>query len=289
MRKFRFLTIVALLATFAFATSAFADSDRETFRGCMTGTNDNYVLRASDGTLYRLHSDKDINEHVNEMVEVKGKVENQKREKEAKRDVAAEQQAGIEIPKFGIDVHDIKTISKGCAALGAQNTASNSTLPAQTGEAASATTTTTTTTTVPAQAGVSAGVSTQAAPAAQAGAVAGAAGTTAGVAAGAAREQQMSDGKHFTGCLTGTEDNYLLRADDGSLYRLHSDKDIDEHVGKRVLVMGSIDNEQRERKAQEMSASEAAANVDVPKTGINVEDIKTISNDCTATPQQPKQ
>src|SRR6266404_2611807 len=40
------------------------DKDEQLFKGCIGGSKDNYTLAAQDGTTYRLHSDKDIAEHV---------------------------------------------------------------------------------------------------------------------------------------------------------------------------------------------------------------------------------
>ena len=256
----------ALLAVFCFTQSALAD---DTWRGCLTGTKDNYVLRSVDGNLYRLHSSDDIKTHVGQMVEVKGHVKNKDRDKSALNQTAAAQSAGVTIPTIGIDVEHLKSLSASCPAmLNEKAGLSGEVAP---GGVASTTTTTTTTTTVPAT-GVAAGVS---------GAVA--EGASGGVQAGVAEESGKY--QHFTGCVTGTNDNYMLRADDGMLYRLHSDKDIHEHVGDRVDVRGRIDNQKREREARVNGNSEAEAGVQVPKTGINVEDIKTISRGCNLPPQ----
>jgi hypothetical protein len=108
------------------------DSQQTSFRGCLAGTNDNYVLRdEATGKLYRLHSDKDIQEHVGDMVEVKGTIDDKKRENEAKVQDNAAQQAGIEIPTSGINVEDLKTVSKGCGEAKAnQPTAAHQPAPA---------------------------------------------------------------------------------------------------------------------------------------------------------------
>ena len=90
--------------------------DRSNFRGCLAGTKDNYVLRdEASGKLYRLHSDKDLNEHVGDVVEVRGDIDNDPREREAQTQASSARQAGIEIPTAAIDVDDVKTVSKGCA------------------------------------------------------------------------------------------------------------------------------------------------------------------------------
>ena len=252
-----------LLAGLFVAQTALAD---DTFRGCLTGTKDNYVLRSVDGNLYRLHSSDDIKKHVGQMVEVQGHVKNKDRDKAALSQNAAAQNAGVTIPTVGIDVEHISGISGSCPAA-----TSAAVSPAPGATVSSTTTTTTTTTTEPA-AGVTSGVAT---------------GVSAGVSGGMQSGVATESGKyeHFTGCLTGSKDNYLLRADDGSLYRLHSDKDINEHVNARVDVRGRIDNKDRDRQAQVNAPVEAQAGVSVPKAGINVEDIKTISGACTTAPQ----
>jgi hypothetical protein len=51
----------------------------------------------------------------------------------------------------------------------------------------------------------------------------------------------------YSGCLSGSKDNYTLTTDDGKTFRLHSDKDINEHVGKRVEIRGSIKQEGADR------------------------------------------
>lgn len=83
------------------------DTNEPLFKGCVTGTKDNYVLTDEKGDKYRLHSDKDINEHLNTMVEVRGtvKAEGVDSQKTAASDNAKD-----------LDVADIKTVSKGCSA-----------------------------------------------------------------------------------------------------------------------------------------------------------------------------
>jgi hypothetical protein len=83
------------------------DTNEPLYTGCLTGTKDNYLLTGEKGDKYRLHSDKDINEHVNTMVEVRGtvKTEGVDSQKTAASDNAKD-----------LDVADIKTVSKGCSA-----------------------------------------------------------------------------------------------------------------------------------------------------------------------------
>lgn len=83
-----------------------ADSDSQVFKGCVAGTKDNYTLTDETGKQFRLHSDKDINEHVGNMVEVKGKMKKEGADSQATSTATLQQ----------IDVDDIKDVSKGCAA-----------------------------------------------------------------------------------------------------------------------------------------------------------------------------
>jgi len=95
MRNSPRVTIAALLFFGLCLPAAMAKDN--TFTGCLAGTDDNYVLRTSDGALYRLHSDKDLDEHTGNMVEVKGTLEQDKREKEAQVQSKAAENAGIEV------------------------------------------------------------------------------------------------------------------------------------------------------------------------------------------------
>lgn len=236
MRVFYRFLAAALLLTGLMATQAFAD---DTFRGCLAGTKDNYVLRSVDGNLYRLHSDDDIKNHVGEFIEVKGHVKNKDRDKDALRENRINQEAGVTVPTVGIDVSHIKTLSNTCADM-PNRTAALSNAP---------------------EAGVSSAVAD---------------GVAGGVSPGVATDDSGKY-QHYTGCLSGTHDNYFLRADDGNMYRLHSDKDIHEHVGERVDIRGRIDNKKRDENAQ---ATAAATGISTEAAGINVEDIKTIAKGC---------
>jgi len=83
------------------------DKDEQLFKGCIGGTKDNYTLTAQDGTTYRLHSDKDITEHVGQSVELRGTVKPEGADKSA--------QAGTAPQQKEIDVADIKTVAKSCS------------------------------------------------------------------------------------------------------------------------------------------------------------------------------
>jgi hypothetical protein len=108
------LTLACGVSVVPYASAG--EVDRSNFRGCLAGTKDNYVIRdEASGKLYRLHSDKDLDEHVGNVVEVKGDIDNDPREREAQTQASSAQQAGIEVPTAAIDVDDVKTMSKGCA------------------------------------------------------------------------------------------------------------------------------------------------------------------------------
>jgi Protein of unknown function (DUF5818) len=84
------------------------DKDQQLFKGCLDGTKDNYTLTAEDGKTYRLHSDKDINEHVGHQVELRGTIKAEGADRPD--DVSAGAAGGQEI-----DVADVKMISESCA------------------------------------------------------------------------------------------------------------------------------------------------------------------------------
>lgn len=95
------------------------DMNEPLFKGCVSGTKDNYVLTAEDGRQFRLHSDKDINEYVGKYVEIRGSV---KKEKVDRPDSA--QTGGTKFSEM--DVADIKNVDgKTCPA--ASETSSMST------------------------------------------------------------------------------------------------------------------------------------------------------------------
>lgn len=83
------------------------DTDQPVFKGCLSGEKDNYTLTDESGKTYRLHSDKDINEHVGNMVEIRGTVK--------KEGMDSPQTSTTATAPQGLDVADIKTVSKGCS------------------------------------------------------------------------------------------------------------------------------------------------------------------------------
>ena len=72
---------VAVIALLAAPTA----SAKEYYRGCLVGTHDNYMLRADDGQLYRLHSHSqdDFRAHLGDVVEIKGQLSDHERERDA--------------------------------------------------------------------------------------------------------------------------------------------------------------------------------------------------------------
>lgn len=76
----------------------------------------------------------------------------------------------------------------------------------------------------------------------------------------------------YKGCVSGTKDNYILTSSDGKTFRLHSDKDIAEHVGKMVELRGTIKKEGADRPADAMPASSTSE--------IDVADLKNVEGTC---------
>ena len=78
----------------------------------------------------------------------------------------------------------------------------------------------------------------------------------------------------YKGCLSGSKDNYILTDDKGNTFRLHSDKDINEHVGKMVEVRGNVKTEGVDSQKQPAAAGNAK--------DLDVGDIKSVSGSCPA-------
>jgi hypothetical protein len=83
------------------------DKDEQLFKGCIGGSKDNYTLSAQDGTTYRLHSDKDIAEHVGQSVELRGTIKPEGADRSSQASTTAQQKE--------IDVADIKTVAQSCS------------------------------------------------------------------------------------------------------------------------------------------------------------------------------
>lgn len=86
-----------------------ADDNEPLFRGCLSGSDGNYMLKAENGRTYRLHSDKDLNEHVGNMVEIRGTIKNEDGDRSERKETAD----GTKIDQE-IDVADVKTAANGC-------------------------------------------------------------------------------------------------------------------------------------------------------------------------------
>jgi hypothetical protein len=254
------MAVIALVAV----PKARAD---EYYKGCLVGTHDNYVLRTDDGQLYRLHShsDEDFRHHLGDMVEIKGRLSDHDRERQAQEDAPAANAAGVEVPRHGLNVSHIKTVSHGCAevkngeAIIVPVPVPVTTQQSTTTVAGGAQTTTTTTTT------------------------GGAALPQSPVVID--KDKDGENMQHFVGCLVGTEDFFVLRATDGVLYRLRSMSSLREHVGETVDVAGRIDNTRREIDAQRQAELAQQIGVAIPQVGVNVANVRTISKGCSTEPK----
>jgi len=236
------------------------DTNESVYKGCLTGTKNNYMLTTQDGKSYRLHSDKDIDDHINHNVEVRGTA----KKEGGDRSPSATKQ----FPE--IDVADVKSVGKeSCTGPAAEPKASN---PGASGSVAS--------TTDPGMSpsnnsagSITAGATTPSAPADSSAAAA--AGSTSDASALPQNDKPQTDVGGATdkneplykGCVSGTKDNYMLALDSGEIYRLHSDKDINEHVGDRVEIRGTL---KPEGSGEKVSADSKL------KGEIDVADIKTV-------------
>jgi len=95
------------------------DTNEPVFKGCLSGSKDNYVLTTSDGKSFRLHSDKDINEHVGKMVEIRGTM---KKEGVDRPDDAATRMSEI-------DVADVKSVEGGSCPPASDSSAASAEAP----------------------------------------------------------------------------------------------------------------------------------------------------------------
>jgi len=261
--------IGVLLAVVVIAVlAAPAASAKEYYRGCLVGTHDNYVLRADDGQLYRLHShsEDDFKAHLGDVVEIKGRLADHEREREAQEQAPAANAAGVELPRHGLNVSHIETVSHGCAEV-KSGVAVIVPVPVP------ATSQQTTTTTVPS------GSQTTTTTTTNGGALPQSTGVPIMV------DNDSSALQHFAGCLVGTEDFYVLRATDGVLYRLRSMGSLRDHVGETVDVAGRIDNSRREIDAQRQAELAQQIGVQIPQMGINVANVRTISKGCATEPR----
>jgi hypothetical protein len=219
------------------------DTNEPVYKGCLTGVKNNYTLTTVDGKTFRLHSDKDIDDHLNKNVEVRGSIKTEGGDHSAVAKSEGVQQE--------IDVADVKTVNdEACVAAKSSN------------EGASATS------------GMSAGAtSVQNSTAGSTTAVGGTEATASTLPQGDQTRTDVGGATDtneplFKGCVSGTHDNYILTAENGDTFRLHSDKDINEHVGDRVEIRGTLKPE-GDRK---VSASSGM------KGELDVADIKTVAD-----------
>jgi hypothetical protein len=253
------VAVIALLA-------APVASAKEYYRGCLVGTHDNYMLRTDDGQLFRLHShsEDDFKAHLGEVVEIRGQLSDHEREREAQEQTPAASAAGVEMPRHGLNVSHIDTLSHGCAEV-KNGVAVIVPVPVP------STPQQTTTTTVPSG---SQTITTT---------------TTGGALPQSAGTPVVADNdsalQHFAGCLVGTDDFYVLRATDGVLYRLRTMGSLRDHVGETVDVSGRIDNSRREIDAQRQAELAQQIGVQIPQMGINVANVRTISKGCATEPR----
>jgi LPXTG-motif cell wall-anchored protein len=275
------------------------DTNEQLFRGCLSGSKDNYMLADQQtGQSYRLHSDKDINEHVGDLVEVRGTIKKE----------GSDQASGVATGGMQeIDVADIKTVSKGCSAsqgasnMGTEQSSQSASAtgteqqPATSTESSAAATAAPSTSaesqsTAPSTSSESAATSTQSQSA-----------TTPSAPAETAQNQEsgqqlpQSDqpqtqqpseqqppssatgttpsGNEQTvrGCISGTKDNLMISDQQtGQSFHLVSSQDLSAHIGHEVEVRGSV---------------QANPNVSAGGTqDLQVTDVKMISDSCAAGP-----
>jgi hypothetical protein len=253
------VAVIALLA-------APVASAKEYYRGCLVGTHDNYMLRTDDGQLFRLHShsEDDFKAHLGEVVEIRGQLSDHEREREAQEQTPAASAAGVEMPRHGLNVSHIDTLSHGCAEV-KNGVAVIVPVPVP------STPQQTTTTTVPSGSQTITTTTTG-----------GALPQSAGIPVVADNDSSL---QHFGGCLVGTDDFYVLRATDGVLYRLRTMGSLRDHVGETVDVSGRIDNSRREIDAQRQAELAQQIGVQIPQMGINVANVRTISKGCATEPR----
>lgn len=239
------------------------DTNEPVFKGCLTGTKNAYMLKTVDGKTYRLHSDKDIDDHLNKNVEVRGSVKT-----EGGDHSKISKEAGIQ----EIDVADLKSVSNdSCVGpmAGVSNTGSKSVATgAESAKDASA--------------GVNASATTGAAATTEKNTTASSTTATAGTQTNANTMPQSDqaaqtdvggrtdkDEPLYKGCVTGKKDHYVLTAENGERFRLHSDKDINEHVGDQVEIRGTL---KPEGDGHKVSANSKW------KGELDVADIKTVED-----------
>jgi hypothetical protein len=239
------------------------DTNEPVYKGCLTGTKNNYTLTTEDGKSYRLHSDKDIDDHLNRRVEVRGSLKKEGGDRSAASTTAFEE----------IDVADLKSVGKeSCVGPTASGNSSADKSASSDASMSASTKAEDKSATTPGDMSASGSTSSTAA-------------TATGSASADASSLPQSDKPQtdvgagtdkneplFKGCVTGTKDNYTLEADNGDMYRLHSDKDISEHVGDRVEIRGTLKPEGEKRATAQSKW----------KGELDVADIKTVEDGACA-------
>ena len=225
-------------------------SAKEYYRGCLVGTHDNYVLRTDDGQLFRLHShsEEDFKHHLGDVVEIKGQLSDHDREREAQEQAPNERAAGVEMPRHGLNVSHIKTVSHGCAEVKNGVAVLIVPVPERRGDA------------LPQSGAIDRDRDHD-------------------------RDNDQPELQHFTGCLVGTEDFFVLKATDGTLYRLRSTDNLREHVGETIDVAGRIDNTRREVEAQHQAELAQQLGVQLPQMAVNVSAVRTLAKGCATEPR----
>lgn len=236
------LGVMALLAT----PSARADSEH--FRGCLTGTKDNYMLRTDGGEVYRLrdHPEFDLRSHLGDMVDIKGHFKDGEREREAQ----AQASAPVDLPKHAIDVSHIETLSHGCAEVKngvAVIVPKNGTVIVAPGQTTSAGTTV----------------------------------VTPAMPQSAVVVENNGEVQHFVGCLVGTDDFYVLKSEAGTLYRLRNEGGLASHVGETVDVSGRVDNTKTDMESQRQAELANKVGVQIPEVALNVVSVRTLASGCS--------
>jgi hypothetical protein len=110
-------------------TASMTDEAQPFIRGCLAGTEDNYILTEdTTGKQYRLHSDRDMTEHLNQLVEVRGIVKEDgdamaraderadlpQADQPADETTTPEDNDAQSATPEDLDVTDIKTVAETC-------------------------------------------------------------------------------------------------------------------------------------------------------------------------------
>jgi hypothetical protein len=88
--------------------------------------------------------------------------------------------------------------------------------------------------------------------------------------------------QHFVGCLIGSDNYFVLKMDDGRVFRL-GNKDqmrLSEHVGERVNLSGRVDKSIAQIEPQEEAALAKRLGIPIPQAGIDVAMIEILAEDC---------